>query len=109
MADDLTNREIFIDLTATGARTIRTPGLNRIHSIRVRGTVGASAQNIVLRRTTASTGPIIFQQLGPADTEHDGTEIFPPNGMEVDGIFMDNLTNAWDTGAFMIIYTEGSL
>ena len=109
MADDLTARHPFIDLTVTGARTIRADGFTRIYAIRVRGTAGAAVGDFTLRHTTATTGPILFKQLAAIGSEHDGTLSFGSQGIMFDKIFMDNLANAWTAGSHLMLYTSEAL
>ena len=105
MADGPTGaREIFIDLTVVGARTIRdaTNGV-RIAEIRINGTAGAGAGDIVLRTDLAATGGEVFKLLANNDA-HDGT--FAAHRMWTRGLFMDALATAWLAGATMIIVTK---
>ncbi len=98
------SREILIDLTTVTARTIRaaTNGV-KIGEIRINGTAGSGAGNVVLRTDVASTGDVVFQLLANNDA-HDGT--FSADRMWTRGLFMDVLATAWLAGSTMIIVTK---
>jgi hypothetical protein len=101
-------RDIFIDLTVTGARVIKdaTKGeFVKIGGIRINGTTGAGAGDITFRKESAG-GPIVFQALGTASTIFDGTFALPVGSILQKGLYMDALGTAWTAGSQMIIYTN---
>jgi hypothetical protein len=110
MADGNTGqREIVVDLSVTGARTLRdaaTGNWVKITRISVSGKTGASAQSIVLRSEVASTGPILYSLLGTAATEYEDTNPFASGKPVVKGLYLDNIANAWTAGSLLIIYTS---
>ncbi len=108
MADDLTARNPFIDLTVTGARVIRAAGTARVMAIRVNGTAGGVAGDIIFRETSAS-GEVVFKLLAPASSTHDGTLSFPSPGRNFDGLFMDTQGTAWLAGSHIVVYTGESV
>jgi len=106
MADGaLGSRQIFIDLTVVGARTIRdaTNGV-KIGEIRIQGTAGAGTSDIILREDVATTGGIVFKLAAAAGSDHDGT--FSADRMWTRGLFMDLIGSAWVAGSHMIIVTK---
>lgn len=110
MADgNLGERDIVIDLSVTGARTIRdaaTGNWVKIKKISLSGKTGASAQAVILRFEAAATGPIIWNLLGTAATEYNIDAPFPKEAPVVKGLYLDNITNAWTSGSFLIISTS---
>lgn len=96
-------RDIYIDLTVTGARVIRDECVF-IDSVTINGVSGAGAGDIVLRKQSAS-GPIVHKTLGPGGTAFDGIA-GPPLNIEANRLYMDALANAWAAGSFMIIHTR---
>ncbi len=107
MADDLTARNPFIDLTGTGARVIRAAGTARVRAIRVNGTAGGGQGDIIIRENSSS-GPIIFFLIAGSSTVHDGTISFPGSGRNFNGLFMDTQGTAWATSSHIIVYTGES-
>jgi len=102
-------RDIYIDLTSVGARTIRDIAgdgkIVFIDAITINGTSGAGAGDIVLRSDAASSGPIVHKTLAPGGTGFDGTK-GPSLLIRARGLYMDALANAWAAGSFMIIHTR---
>lgn len=109
MADGpLGKRDINIDLTVVGARTIRDPATGqwvKIQSITISGTTGAGAGNIVLREETASTGNVIFRFETTNATQYNVTPEFAKMPPVFKGLFMDALGTAWAAGSTMVIHT----
>lgn len=106
MADgNFGERDIDIDLTATGARVIRDFAKGefvKIVGITINGTAGATAGPIVLRKEAAN-GPIVYSCDGKA------TQTYVVNDQLYTsihrGLYMDTQTNAWAAGSHMIIHT----
>lgn len=98
------SREIVIDLTQVGARVLRAfPSATIIHAVKINGTAGAGAGDIILRKTSA-TGPIVFEEPVASGTPVDGALI--PMCTYAKGLFMDALPAPWTAGSILIIYTE---
>jgi hypothetical protein len=100
-------RDLYIDLTITGARVLRDATGNnwvKIKAIDINGTAGAASGDIILRHDSAS-GPIVFKHLAPAGSIHDGSETFYGSAMIFLGLYMDDPGTAWGAGSFMIIHT----
>lgn len=99
-------REIYIDLTSAGARVIRDVLAEgryvKIMGVRINGTSGAGAGDIVLRDGSVS-GNIVFKEIAPGGTPFDGT--MTPVRIRCHGLYMDALANPWAAGSYMIIYT----
>lgn len=97
-------REIVLDLTVAGARVIRaSPLLSHIIGIKVQGTAGAGAGDIVLRQDSA-TGPIIFQLAVDAGGSADGA-VIPMDTWAV-GLYCDAPAVVWAARSTCIIYTK---
>lgn len=105
---------IYIDLTVAGARTIKdavrpigdlnfTPDVGKIKSVRIQGTAGAGAGDIVLRKDSAAGG-IVFKTAVAAGVPQDGVDT--PMDREFRGLYMDAIPAAWVAGSFMLIELE---
>lgn len=101
-------RDIVIDLSVTGARTIRDATAGQwvgIQKIVLSGKTGAGAQPLILRYETAATGPVLWTILGTAATEYNVDAPYPGKKPVVKGLYLDNITNAWTSGSLLIIST----
>lgn len=101
-------RDIYIDLTIAGARVIRDAADNalvKIKSIRINGTAGAGGPGDIILRKESASGGIEFKAIAATGSTFDGETIFDTPAPVFKGLYMDALTNAWQAGSFMMIYT----